>query len=335
MKKFLIKKKYLNSLPEIKKKAKKKLFYKTWNWAECGAEHGNTLKANLDSFKNLKLIPRVMRYNSKSYAYNKFLGTTLKSPIIIAPMGHLTQFHKNGEAEVALGAEKSSTVATISSLSRINLNEIRKYSKKSTLIYQIYFFNDRKWIEGEIKKALKIKCSAIVVTVDATTQSIKYITKDDKYDARKFGRRSNFNLNKRNVFNVNWKEISWIKKKIKNIPLIIKGIMHPEDAKLAFKYGANGIWVSNHGGRVFESNVGTIEVLEKIRKKIGKTKLIILDGGIRTGSDVVKACSLGANLVAIGRPVIYGLVANGSDGIANTFKLFEEEYNNSKILSGY
>ena len=80
---------------------------------------------------------------------------------------------------------------------------------------------------------------------------------------------------------------------------------------------------------------GGIEVLEKIRKKIGKTKLIILDGGIRTGSDVVKACSLGANLVAIGRPVIYGLVANGSDGIANTFKLFEEEYNNSKMLSGY
>ena len=71
------------------------------------------------------------------------------------------------------------------------------------------------------------------------------------------------------------------------------------------------------------------------KKKIGKTKLIILDGGIRTGSDVVKACSLGANLVAIGRPVIYGLAANGSDGIANIFKLFEEEYNNSKILSGY
>lgn len=332
-------KKYFNDkikcLPQIKEFAKKRISIKTWNWLENGSEWGNTAQINKNDFKKIKIIPRIFRYSSKTYASRNFLNSTLSVPLIIAPMGHLTQFHKDGEAELALGAERSSTFITISSLTRLNLNEIRKKSKSAKILYQLYFYNSKNWIESEIKKALKIGVKGFVFTVDSPVASKKYQTVIDNYDARKFGRRSNYsNINKKIIL-PDWDDIKWLKKVIKNKPLFIKGIMDPNDAKKSIRYGADGIWVSNHGGRVFESNVSSLEMLPVIRKKIGKKKLIIFDGGVRTGSDILRANILGANIVAIGRPAIYGLIANGSDGVKKTFELFKEEYFLSKKLSGY
>lgn len=332
-------KKYFNNkikcLPQIKEFAKKKISSKAWNWLENGSEWGNTVQVNKNIYKKIKIVPRIFKYNSKNFAVKNFINSTLPFPLIIAPMGHLTQFHKDGEAELALGAEKSSTFITISALTRLNLNEIRKKAKNSKILYQLYFYNSKNWIEDEIKKANKIGVKGFVFTVDSPVASKKYQTLTDNYDARKFGRRSNYsNINKKIIL-PKWDDIKWLKKIVKNKPLIIKGIMDPNDAKKSIRYGADGIWVSNHGGRVFESNVSSLEMLPLIRKKIGKNKLIIFDGGVRTGSDILKANILGANIVAIGRPAIYGLIANGSDGVKKTFKFFQEEYFISKKLSGH
>lgn len=333
MKKYFSKN--IRCLPQIKEFAKKRIPIKTWNWLENGSEWGNTAQINKNDFKKIKVVPKIFRYNSKTFAADNFLNSVLPIPLIIAPMGHLTQFHKDGEAELALGAEKSSTFITISALTRLNLNEIRNKSKSSKILYQLYFYNSKSWIEQEIKKAIKIGVKGFVFTVDSPVASKKYQTLTDNYDARKFGRRSNYsNINKKIIL-PNWNDIKWIKKIIKNKPLFIKGIMDPNDAKKATKYGADGIWISNHGGRVFESNVSSLEMLPLVRKKIGKKKLIIFDGGVRTGSDVLRANLLGANIVAIGRPAIYGLIANGSDGVKKTFDFFKEEYFLSKKLSGH
>ena len=331
-------KKYFNNkikcLPQIKEFAKKRIPSKTWNWLENGSEWGNTAQVNKSAFKKIKIVPRIFKYNSKTYASKSFINIALSFPLIVAPMGHLTQFHKDGEAELALGAEKSSTFITISALTRLNLNEIRKKAKDSKILYQLYFYNSKNWIENEIKKANEIGVKGFVFTVDSPVASKKYQTLMDNYDARKFGRRSNYsNINKKIIL-PKWDDIKWLKKIIKNKPLIIKGIMDPNDAKKSIRYGADGIWVSNHGGRVFESNVSSLEMLPLVRKKIGKKKLIIFDGGVRTGSDILRANILGANIVAIGRPAIYGLIANGSDGVKKTFELFKEEYFLSKKLSG-
>lgn len=335
MRKYLKLNKQFKSLPEIKIFAKKKISSKTWNWLENGTENGNTLNANLNAFQKYKLIPRVLKYKNDQIKKTKFLNINLKMPLVIAPMGHLTQFHKNGEAEVALGAEKFSTIVVISSLTRLNLDEIRKYSKKSDIIYQIYFFNNKNWVEKEIIRAKKINVKAVTVTIDSPVASVKYPTLLDKYDARKFGRRTNFyNLNKKPYF-PNWNDIKWLKQKLGKTPLILKGIMHPEDAIKAFKHGAYSVWISNHGGRAFESNVSSLEALQNIRKKVGKNKHLIFDGGVRTGSDLVKALDAGANLIAVGRPIIYGLISGGSEGILQTLNLFYKEFKSSKILSGY
>tara|TARA_A100001015_G_scaffold290179_1_gene362872 strand:- start:10 stop:1011 length:1002 start_codon:yes stop_codon:yes gene_type:complete len=332
-------KKYFNKnikcLPQIKEFAKKKISLKTWNWLENGSEWGNTSQINKNAFKKIKIVPRIFEYNSNTFAVKKFLNLKLSLPLIIAPMGHLTQFHKDGEAELALGAEKSSTFITISSLTRINLNEIRKKAKNAKILYQLYFYNSKKWIENEIKQANSIGVKGFVFTVDSPVASKKYQTLMDNYDARKFGRRSNYsNINKKIIL-PKWEDIRWLKKIIKNKPLIVKGIMNPNDAKKAIRNGADGIWVSNHGGRVFESNISSLEMLPLIRKKIGKKKLIIFDGGVRTGSDILRANILGANIVAIGRPAIYGLIVNGSEGVKKTIELFEDEYFISKKLSGH
>ena len=314
---------------------KKKISLKTWNWLENGSEWGNTSQINKNAFKKIKIVPRIFEYNSNTFAVKKFLNLKLSLPLIIAPMGHLTQFHKDGEAELALGAEKSSTFITISSLTRINLNEIRKKAKNAKILYQLYFYNSKKWIENEIKQANSIGVKGFVFTVDSPVASKKYQTLMDNYDARKFGRRSNYsNINKKIIL-PKWEDIRWLKKIIKNKPLIVKGIMNPNDAKKAIRNGADGIWVSNHGGRVFESNISSLEMLPLIRKKIGKKKLIIFDGGVRTGSDILRANILGANIVAIGRPAIYGLIVNGSEGVKKTIELFEDEYFISKKLSGH
>jgi len=333
MKKYLIKK--IKSLPQVKEFAKNKISKKTWNWLENGAEWGNTSKLNIESYKKIKIVPRIFKYNSKSFAVSNFLNTKMKIPLLIAPMGHLTQFHKDGEAELALGAQKSNAIVTISSLTRINLKEIRSKAKSSKILYQIYFYNNKKWIEDEINRALKINVSGFVLTVDSPVASKKYLTISDNYDARKYGRRSNFNNVTKKPLLPNWKDIKWLKKKLKKKPLYIKGIMDPNDAEKAFKSGADGVWVSNHGGRAFESNVASLEVLPAIRKKIGKKKLIIFDGGIRSGTDILKAIHLGANIIATGRPFIYGLICAGSDGVQKTFEMFKEEYIISKKLSGY
>jgi isopentenyl diphosphate isomerase/L-lactate dehydrogenase-like FMN-dependent dehydrogenase len=332
MKKYF---KNIKSLPQIKVLAKKKIFKKAWNWLENGSEWGNTTKLNIEEFKNVKIIPRIFNYNSKSFASNSLLNTRLPIPLMIAPMGHLTQFHKDGEAELALGAQKSSTFITISALSRLSLKEIRKKAKSAKIFYQIYFYNNKKWVEAEIQRAMEINVSGFVLTVDSPVASKKYLTISDNYDARKFGRRSNFDNLIKSPYLPNWNDVRWLKKKIKKKPLIIKGIMDPHDAAKAFKFGADGIWVSNHGGRAFESNISSLEMLPKIRKKIGKKKLVIFDGGIRSGSDILKAIISGANIVSTGRPFIYGLIVNGSDGVKKTFELFKEEYFISKKLSGH
>ena len=188
---------------------------------------------------------------------------------------------------------------------------------------------------GTNQKALEVNVSGFVVTLDLPVPSLKYQTLSDNYDARKYGRRTNYSNIEKQAFLLKWKDILWFKKQIKSKPMVIKGIMHPDDAAKAFKYKADAIWVSNHGGRVFNSIISPFEVLPSIRKKVGKSKIIIIDGGIRSGADIVKACHLGANIVSIGRPAIYGLIASGSIGVKKLFDILKKDYFISKKLSGY
>ena len=173
---------------------------------------------------------------------------------------------------------------------------------------------------------------AICITTDSPVRSIKYDIIEDKHDARKYGWMGLPKPPLQHMSKLSWSDIRWLRKQTK-IPIIIKGIMNSEDAAKSFKFGANVIWVSNHGGRTLESGLSSLEALIKIRKRF-KKKIIIFDGGIRTGSDMFKALCLGADFVCIGRPAIWGLILGGSKGVSKILDLFYQELKSIMGLSG-
>ena len=320
------------TLREANKFAKAKTPKKKWNWMNCGTEIGYTLNENLVSFKKFKIQQKILTDVSNMNTKKNFLGVKMKFPMIISPLGYMTQYHKNGEKEFATAAYKENIFLCLSAVSAIKIDEIYKGNKKLNIIYQFYSLKPREWVKNEINKITKLGVKAICVTGDSPVKSIKYDTKEDRYDARKHGRISLPKAPLNHMSKLNWEDIRWLRKQTK-LPIIIKGVMNEIDAKKSIKFGADIIWVSNHGGRALESGVSSLNALIKIRKKI-KNKQIIFDGGIRTGSDIFKALCLGANIVSIGRPAIWGLILGGSKGISKIINLFYEEFESVMGLSG-
>jgi len=325
-------KKLFLSLRKASVLAKKKISRKRWNWMSCGSEKENTLNQNLNSFKKYKIDQKILNDVSKLKLNKKFLGINLRFPMIISPMGYMTQYNKRGEIDLALGAYNRNTFVCLSAVSAIKIDEIMRSNKNLNIIYQFYSLRPKKWTIEQIKKITKLGVKAICITADAPVRSIKYDIMEDKYDARTKGRIGLPKAPLQHKSKLNWEDIRWLRKQTK-LPIIIKGVMSPSDAQKSYKNGADIIWVSNHGGRVLESGVSSLEALVKIRKKI-KNKQIIFDSGIRTGSDVFKAICLGADIVSIGRPAIWGLILDGANGVSKILDFFYDEFKSVFALSG-
>ena len=325
-------KKLFLSLRQASVLAQKKISKKKWNWMNCGSERENTLNENINSFKKYKINQEILNDVSSLKINKKFLGINLRFPMIISPLGYMTQYNKKGEAALALGAYNRNTFMCLSAVSAVKINEIMKINKSLNIIYQFYSLKPKKWVIEEIKKISKLGVKAICITADAPVRSIKYDIMEDRYDARKKGRIGLPKAPLQHMSKLNWKDIRWLREQTK-LPIIIKGVMNVSDSLKSFKNGADILWVSNHGGRVLESGVSSLEALCKIKKKI-KNKQIIFDGGIRTGTDVFKAICLGADIVSIGRPAIWGLILDGANGVSRILDFFYDEFKSTLALSG-
>ena len=215
-----------STLREAESKAKKKINHKIFNWLQSGAEDEYTLNKNFLDLKNIKIIPKhlnkINRINTNSY----FFKTKLEYPILLAPMGHQTQFHKYGEIETSDGAKKANILSFFGTQSRMKLDQI---SKKNNLIgWTIFPFGNLKWIDGQIRSAEKNKCVAIILCIDANVRSHRYLDRESYYDARKIGNRTNpISPNPEQSLKYDWSLISYIKKKTK-LPVIPKGILSVE-----------------------------------------------------------------------------------------------------------
>ena len=246
-------------------------------------------------------------------------------------MGYMTQFSKNGELDLALAAHENNSLICLSAVSSIRIEEILD-KRKLNIIYQFYSLEPKGWVLNEIEKITKLGVKAICITADSPVRSFKYDTLEDNYDARKHGRLGMPRPPLSHISKLNWKNIKWLRKKT-DLPIIIKGVMNESDAKKCFQHGADIIWVSNHGGRTLDSGISSLEALIEIRKRY-KTKKIIFDGGVRTGSDIFKALCLGADVVAVGRPAIWGLILGGKEGVSRILDLFFKEFCSVMGLSG-
>ncbi len=323
------------TIREVQKKSSKKIRKGTNVWFESGAENELTTEKNIKDLDNIQIYPKLLNKNFQPSIEVNFLNKKYPSPLILAPMGHQTQFHKDGEIEMAKGTKKSKILSCFNTQGRINLNEIKKYSKNDNLIWQIFLFGDKEWIIKQIRLAEKNKCLALSICLDAPVRSYRYSDRETRYDARKYGRRSQkVSPDIEMALKYDFSIIGWIKKQTK-LPIIPKGIVNYKDTIKLIDQGVDALWLSNHGGRMFNSGISGIDILND-HKKFIKTKLpIIVDGGVRKGSDIIKYLSLGADMIGIGRPAIYGLIADGYKGVENVFDILHNEFKIAMTNGGY
>lgn len=317
-----------------------------------GANHEQTLRDNIEAFGRFKIRPKCLRDVSKRDLSVTLLGEKVSFPIGISPTAMQKMAHPDGEIATAKAAASMETVAIFSTIATTSIEDIGKNSN-GLKWFQLYIYKDRRITVDLIKRAERNGFKAIVLTVDTPVFGMRLADARNKFSLPSNLRMANFDLNDVKSFGVvgkeesglneyasslfdsslTWEDVKWLKS-ITSLPLVVKGILTNDDAILALKYGADAIMISNHGGRQLDSVPATIEVLPEIAKALNGKCEIYIDGGIRTGIDVLKALALGAKAVFIGRPVIWGLSYNGEEGVKQILKILRKEFDLAMALSG-
>ncbi len=257
-------------------------------------------------------------------------GQKLAYPILIAPTAFHKIMHPEGELATAKGAAKAEATYVISSFTTTPLEEIKKVTTES-LWFQLYLRDDKDFTKNLVRKAEALGCRALCITVDTPVAG-----------ARDRQARVNFQLPDgvsapyrigASLSVSTWKEMEWLISFAK-IPVLLKGILNPDDAETANKIGASGIIVSNHSGRNLDTVPATIEALPRIVERVNKRIPILMDGGIRRGTDVLKAIALGANAVLLGKPICFGLASGGAEGVTKTLEILRAEFEMAMALTG-
>ena len=302
-----------------------------WEYLTCGAADEVTLRWNCSSYEKIKLNPRVLVDVSKIDTSLKLFGQELKFPILLAPVGLQRLYHREGEVEAARGARKSNATYVISSYSTTKLEEIAEASVGPKWI-QIYLQPDREFTRDVVQRAEAVGCKAICVTVDLPVIGIR-----NRMERIHFFVPSQYRIpHMMENFKgspVTWRDVEWLRTLTK-LPILLKGILDPEDADLAVQNGASGIIVSNHGARDLDSTPATIEVLPLVAAKVDGRIPVLVDGGIRRGTDILKAIALGAKAVMVGRPFCYGLAAAGAEGVSRVVEILRKELEIAMALTG-
>ncbi len=330
----------LNSIDEIVFRSRKILIEGAFEWVEGGSESGQTVNMNKTFVSRLGILPQILAPVSETETSQILFGYSHPSPIIAAPMGHLRVFHEEGEEAFFRGLKLAGNLGVLSSLSRTPLSEISKIQAGAPFGFQIYPYRDREWILDLICEAQNAGASFGVITLDSPVRAISHSKRPD-FDARKYGSGKTIvdtSIDLRSKFD--WEDFDWLCSK-SPIPLIPKGLFTESAFRKLSESGASGFWISNHGGRALESLVHPLEIIssaEKVKEGLGRKREgsfpIIVDGGFRYGSDVLRALALGADFVAVGRPLLHGLVVGGADGVLKTLSLLNSELLVSMQLAG-
>lgn len=304
-----------------------------------------TLKQNIDTFNNKRILPRVMADVEYPKTQTTILGHELPSPIIMAPIAAHGLAHESREVGTAKGVSEYGTILSISTYTGSDLNETAEVVDGTPKWFQLYMSKDNDVNKAILDEAKADGSSAIVLTADATVMGNRekdlrnqFVFPFDMPTVSRHLRGSVEDEALNNIYleskqKINADDIQFIAD-YTDLPVFIKGIQSPEDARIALDAGAAGIWVSNHGGRQLDGAPGSFEMLEQIAKVVDKRVPIVFDSGIRRGEHVFKALASGADVVAIGRPVLYGLALGGWKGVRSVFNYFEDDLKRVMQLAG-
>ena len=328
-----------------------------WAYFSGGAADELTLAANRHGWDALTLWPRVLRKLKGGHTQVNLLGKTLVCPILVAPMAFQCMAHADGELATAYASAALGAGMVVSTQSSLPLEPLVQAAQSmpghGPLWFQLYLQHDRGFTQQLIARAEAAGYEALVLTVDAPTSGAR--DRERRADFRLPSGISAVNLQgmqaapsvelrpgQSAMFDAllhhapTWDDIAWLKAQTR-LPIILKGILHPLDALQAVRTGADALIVSNHGGRTLDTAPATATALPKViqaLRKAGMQQPVLVDGGIRRGTDVLKAIALGADAVLIGRPILWGLANAGAAGVAHVLRLLRDELEIAMALTG-
>jgi len=302
-----------------------------WDYYQSGVDDEVTLRANRAAFERIRLRPRMLVDVSTCEMRTTVLGTPVSMPILIAPTGFQCLAHPEGECATVRGA--GNTLMVVSTSATRSLEDIAS-AAGGPLWFQLYFYG-RKNAESLIHRAEITGYRALVITVDAPRWGRKERAMRSSFSMPSHLVEANFTGEEdvEEYAAITWEALDWLRS-LTSLPIILKGILTAEDALLAVEHGIDGLVVSNHGGRQLDSVQASIEALPEVVEAVDGRCEIYLDGGIRRGTDILKALSLGARAVLVGRPILWGLAANGAEGISHVLELLCAELELAMALAG-
>lgn len=304
-----------------------------------GADDLRTVKANTDGYSKLQIRERRLIDVTNISTKVELFGQTLETPIILSPVGFQKFFHQEGEVATARAAASRKHQLIVSTVSNYSVSEIAS-AYGPNLWFQLYPTSDRKITKILLEKAEQAGCPVCILTVDTPVVGNRETSATTLFKLIEAGELKMGNLEgilpKGKSFTdmtMTWELMDWLRANCK-MKIVIKGIVTKEDAALAIKYGADGVIVSNHGGRQLESDRGTIECLPEVIEEIKGRIPVLIDGGIRRGTDIFKALAIGAKAVCIGRPFCWGLGALGQEGVEISLDILDAELIRDMRLAG-
>jgi isopentenyl diphosphate isomerase/L-lactate dehydrogenase-like FMN-dependent dehydrogenase len=318
---------------QIVLEARRHLPQGVWDYLVGGSESETTLRRNRLAFDRWAFRPRILRDVSKIDTSTTLLGQPLRIPVILAPVGALELFTPEGAAASAQAAEEFGTLEVVSSASQPGIEDSAAASARPK-VYQLYIRGDDDWLLDSLRRIKASAYHAFCLTVDVAIYSRRERPMLSGYTLPT-QRGTRAAVAQRQLYGamMTWEQMARIKE-IVDLPFMVKGIATPEDAEIAVQHGVDVIWVSNHGGRQLDSELGTIDLLPEIVQAVGGRAEIVVDGGVQRGSDVIKAVCLGAKAVAIGKLQGWGLAAAGKDGLVRVLELLEHEMISAMGLLG-
>ncbi|HEV7275710.1 MAG TPA: alpha-hydroxy acid oxidase [Devosiaceae bacterium] len=362
--------KYL-TIDDLMRAAKRRVPKMFFDYADSGAWTESTYRENTTDFEKIKLRQRIAVNLENRNLATTMLGQQVSMPVGIAPVGSTGMQSADGEIKAARAAEKFGIPFTLSTMAICSIEDVAENTSKP-FWFQLYVMRDRPFIERLIDRAKAAGCSALVLTMDLQILGQRHkdvrnglrapppITPKFLYEiatkpAWAFGMLGTKRRTFRNIaghvteavdlaslskwtatqfdLTLNWKDIGWIKDRFGG-PVVVKGVLDVEDARHAVANGADAIVVSNHGGRQLDGAPSTIRVLPEIIDAVGAETEVLMDSGIRSGQDVLKALALGAKGTFVGRAMVYGLGAGGEAGVTRALQIIRQEMDTTMALMG-
>jgi 4-hydroxymandelate oxidase len=340
----------IRTLEDFELLARDHLSSAVYEYVAGGAGEGLSIPENRAAFNRMRLNPRVLVDVSRIDTKVQLFGREHAFPILLAPAAYHKLVHPEGELETVKGADLSDATLVAACFSTVAYEEMRQASRQP-LWFQLYFQTDRAFTKDLLQRVMAAGCEAICVCVDVPVNGprdrelragFKLPPGVARANLASLGAHVSAAAHRpggRNIYSathgadVTWKDIEWLRSVIP-IPLLLKGILHPDDAVIAAEAGCDGVMVSNHGGRSLDTVAAPIDALPAIADRLAGRIPLILDSGIRRGIDVFKALASGASAVMIGRSYLYGLAAGGAFGVERVVEILRTELEMTMGLAG-